>query len=112
MRKLIFAAFLALPLVACQTPGQVPSVSPVVEVGVGLLPDQVRDAAVKVCGYLPAAETVAQLIAAFGGPSVPGIASQIAAEICGAVTKPRQAGLRAAARPSVRGVAVKGKFVR
>ena len=106
MRKL----FLALPvlvLAGCQTPATVPSVSPAVTAVVGILPAQVQETAVKVCGFLPAAETVASLIAAFGGPSVPGVVNQIAAEICGAVT--RRSGRSARV---VRGVAIRGQFVR
>ena|SRR5215207_2790016 len=111
MRKLILAAALALPLAACQT-GQAPNISPIVNTGVDLLPDRIRDNAVKVCGFLPAAETVIQLIAAFGGPTIPGIASQIAAEICGAVTRPKATTRRAATAPVLHGVAVRGSFVR
>src|SRR5215207_3558172 len=111
MRKLILAAALALPLAACQT-GQAPNISPIVNTGVDLLPDRIRDNAVKVCGFLPAAETVIQLIAVFGGPAIPGIASQIAAEICAAVTTPKTATRRTAASPALHGVLIRGQFVR
>src|SRR5215207_2954120 len=103
MRKFILAAALALPLAACQTAS---SGSTVVDAAIGALPTQVQETAVKVCGFLPAAETVAQLIAAFGGPTVPGIVGQIAAEICDAVTKPRTGAIRGT-RPH--GVLIRGQ---
>jgi hypothetical protein len=109
MRKLFLLLALLPALTACQTT-QAPSVSPVVNTVVGILPDQVRDIAVKTCGFLPAAETVLALISTFGGPTVPGIATQIASEICAAVTKPR-AFARRSMTPTVRGVRIRGQFV-
>jgi hypothetical protein len=109
MRKLILLLAMLPALAAC-TIGQLPPVSPAVSTLVGYLPEQVKETTVKVCGYLPAAETVASLISAFGGPTVPGIASQIAAEICNAVVQPRSS-LRRAGVPTVRGVAIRGHFV-
>jgi hypothetical protein len=106
MRKL-FLALALLPALAACTVGQIPPVTPITSV----LPKDVQDAAVRVCGFLPAAETVAALIAAFGGPAVPGVASQIAREVCEAVA-PRPSSLRRAGVPTVRGVPIKGEFVR
>lgn len=109
MKRLILFPVLALVLSACQTTST-PSVSPIVTTVTGLLPQQVQDVAVKTCGFLPAAETVAQLVAAFGGPSIPGIATQIADEICAAVQK--KSVRRSGGGISVRGVPVVGSFVR
>ena len=107
MRKILLASAVILPLAGCQAT-TVPDVSPVVTTVVGVLPEQVQQYAVQACGYLPAAATVIQLIQAFGGPAVPGIATQIAQEVCSAVVKP--AARRGAAR--VRGVPIAGAFVR
>lgn len=111
MRKIFLVPFVALGLTACQTASAPPA--PVINTVVGVLPQQVQDIAVQACGYLPAAETVANLIAAFGGPAVPGIASQIASEICAAVTQPRRAAKGArSSTPTVHGVVIRGQFVR
>lgn len=109
MRKFFLALAMLPVLAACVTPTTAPPVSPAVTTVVGVLPQNVQDAAVKACGYLPTAQTIAQLIAAFGGPSVPGIATQIANEICAVVAQPR-ARRRGAA--TVRGIQVRGRFVR
>jgi hypothetical protein len=110
MKRFFLFSSVAVFLAACQTPANTPPISPVVNVVVGALPAEVQAIAVKTCGYLPLAETVAALVAAFGGPSVPGVASQIAAEICGAVTK--KSAIRKGRGYFVRGVPVQGHFVR
>jgi hypothetical protein len=108
MKRLILFPVVALGLTACVTPTTTPPVGPVVSVVVGSLPEEVQSIAVRTCGYLPLAETVAALVAAFGGPAIPGIATAIAGEICGAVVKPQG---RSTTR-YVRGVQLKGVFVR
>lgn len=60
-----------------------------------------------VCGFLPAAETVAGILST--NPVV-GTAEAIAETICGVVTK--KGAQRGGATPSVNGVPVKGHFVR
>lgn len=113
MRKsVIFAAVLPLALVACQTPGTVPPVSPIVGGVVGLLPDTVVEKIRQGCGFATSLQTAQALIAAFGGPVLPGIVNQIVEEVCGAVKQDVRMGRRRSSAILVRGVVVRGKFVR
>jgi hypothetical protein len=92
----------------CQT-AQAPLPSPVVGTVVGVLPEKVQEAAAKACGYVPTIQTVIDLVAAFGGPAVPSIANQIVAEVCAAVVR---RGSTRSSTPIVRGVRLRGSFVR
>jgi hypothetical protein len=109
MRKLIASSLLALSLTACQTTSSNPPASLTVNAVVGVLPAQVQQAAVQACGYLPTAQTVAQLVAAFGGPNLPGVVTDVANEICAAVTKKSFVPGR---RLAVHGVPIRGRFVK
>lgn len=107
MRKPILATALILGLTACQT--QAPP-SPVVTTVVSVLPENVQALAVKSCGYLPALETVLGLLQAFGkGSDTQATALAIATEVCNAVTARSS---RGAVVLSVRGVPLRGHFVR
>jgi hypothetical protein len=113
MRKLLLASALALPLGGCfQTVAEVPPVSPVVSAIVSVVPEQVQNYAVEACGYLPTAQTVADLLAVWTGVQVPDVARQIASEICIAVTAPKPATRRARSVVVLHGVPVVGAFVR
>jgi hypothetical protein len=74
---------------------------------------KVQAATVKLCGFLPAATTVAQLVA----PGNPGVAaaSVIAQKICGAVNAPTKMWLGAMngepQKPMVDGVVIEGEFI-
>jgi hypothetical protein len=74
---------------------------------------KVQAATVKACGFLPAAETVAQLVAP-GNPGV-AVASVLAQRICGAVGAPKQmwAGVMSNPNPvpMVDGVVIEGEFI-
>lgn len=72
--------------------------------------DQVQSLAVKVCGYLPAAETVAGVVASLVGyGTIVSIVSAAADGICKAVTA--KGARRHGARPHYRGVLIRGSFV-
>jgi hypothetical protein len=102
----------ALPLVlgGCQTTIGVPT-SPIVNVAVGVLPENVRQHVVNVCGWLEPIQSIQLIIAQLGGPTVPDIANQVAAEICDAVRPTIIAGRRYAATRTVLGVRLRGRFV-
>ena len=72
--------------------------------------EQVRQAAVAVCGFLPTVDTVAAILLANNPAYI--TASAIANGICAAVTAPalKQLGPRRAP-PVVAGVVIHGKFV-
>lgn len=70
---------------------------------------QVQADAKAICGFLPTATTVANVITTFtGGGAVVNVVSQVAAGICAAVTN--KGARRGGAR--YRGVKIKGRFVR
>lgn len=71
-----------------------------------------QDLAVRVCGFLPAASTVSNIIATFvpGAAPINSIATQIAQGICSAVTK--KGFRRGSSAPTFRGVAITGQRVR
>lgn len=74
---------------------------------------QVQQATVAACGFLPVASVVANVIASFaGGSSVVGIVEQVAQEICTAAASLKSARLRGQRAPLVRGVPLRGQFVR
>jgi hypothetical protein len=109
--RLAAACCAAALLSGCQTT-EVPNVSPIVGTIVQIVPEQVQNYAVQACGYLPTAQTVADLAAVWTGVQVPDIARQIAAEICAAVLAPKPAARSTRTVITVRGVQVTGAFVR
>lgn len=71
---------------------------------------QAQTLATQICGFLPAAETVASIIGTLAGAGpIVDIASQAANGICKAVTAK---GARRGITPSFNGVTIKGNFVR
>src|SRR5882672_4146105 len=107
MRTQIATLALAASLTGCATTGGDPNV----------IVNQVANATVQLCGFLPAASTVANLISVFvGGGAVIGQVEQIANEICAAATAiptPKSSRLRATKDITVvvRNVPVTGHFV-
>lgn len=112
MRKLLLASAVILPLGGCQTETVAPAVSPIVGAIVSVAPEKVQEYAVAACGFLPTAQTVANLVAVWTGAQVPDMARQIAAEICVAVTAPKSQLRRSSSRPVLHGVPLAGHFVR
>jgi hypothetical protein len=103
MKKLLLATALAGSLAAC-TPDQ--SAQTAAQIA------QIRSTATQICGYLPTVSTVVSILGVFV-PSVGAFsdtATQIAGQICGAVTA--KSARRGGGLPVVQGVAVHGKFVR
>jgi predicted small secreted protein len=108
MKRTILAAAVAgsLALGGCATTGGTP-------INVQSFIEQVQAAASVACGFLPTAETVAQIIAT-GNPIVT-TAGDVANAICKAVTVPPStppavaARLRAAGPPTVAGVVIHGR---
>lgn len=116
MRKLLLTAAIACPLLtlgACATNPNggppiisippLPNLSPVIQ--------QIQQDAAQVCGFVPAVETVASILATFvGGGPIVGVVSQVVDGICGAVTaKSARYGFKA---PTYRGVRIQGSRVR
>ena len=115
--RLLAVALFPLVLTACQTSGTapIPPISPIVGGVVGLLPEQIVDQAKRACSFAPTFNTVQSLIAAFGGPAIPGIVNLIVSELCTAVDDNKKMAMRSGRRastPIVRGVRVRGSFVR
>lgn len=113
MKKIIIAMALAsgLALAGCATPGPGPAPAPVVT---DSQITAIQQYAVQVCGYLPAVQTVAEIVATFtGGGALVGLVGNVANAICNAV-KPKLGvfARKRAAVPSVNGVVVHGYFVR
>jgi hypothetical protein len=100
----------AIFLGGCQTTVSVPT-SPIVNVGVGLLPENIRQHVVNVCGWLEPAQNIVAIVESLGGYAVPDIANQVAAEICDAVQPRVVAGRRYAATRIVNGIRLRGRFV-
>lgn len=97
MRKIVIAAALAAGLSGCATGGGSGSVDV----------SAVQQDAVKICGFLPTAETILNIFAS--GNTVYVSASIIANAICAAVTAKSA---RRGSAPTVNGVVVHGTFVR
>jgi hypothetical protein len=112
MRNLLLASVVVFPLAGCQTAGEAPPISPVVTAIVNVAPESVQGYAVAACGYLPTAQTVADLLAVWTNVQVPDVARQIAAEICAAVTAPKPATRRSRSVTVLHGVPITGAFVR
>ncbi len=105
MRKFLFAAPLiaAVMLSGCATTTG--------GVDTKVLIEQIRQATVAVCGFLPTVTTVADILLA-GNPAIITVGA-ISNAICEAVkTIPPQAARRGVAPPSVAGVVIHGRFVR
>lgn len=112
MRNLVVAAALSLALAACATTA--PSTSPAPTIGgadPAAIVAQVQAATTTACKFLPTAQTVLNLVSAFTDVSALGPVAAMAQAICNAVASPT-ARLARRGPPRVRGVAVKGKFVR
>lgn len=112
IRKLLLIPVLAgsLSLAACDPSDLDPTQS-------GSIASQVQAATRSICGFVPTATTIANVIATFtGGEGVVAIVSQAAQGICGAVTSaPKSVRLKSGKRAKLaiyRGVAVHGSFVR
>lgn len=101
MRKtaLVVIASGALWLSGCATTSTGPNIDDIIA--------KVRSEAAKVCGFVPLAATVAEILAV-GNPAL-AAAGPIAAAICRAVTSPGAA--RGARVPTVNGVPVRGQFI-
>jgi hypothetical protein len=107
MRKTILAAVAALSLGGCVTAGPAPAPFPTDPANII---NRVQTEAVAVCGFLPTAQTVADMFLS-GNTTVQAI-STWASAICSAVTP--KAGVRRASGAGfgrVNGVPVRGKFV-
>jgi len=108
MKKQIATLALATSLMGCATTGGDPNV----------IITQVQNTTVQICGFLPAASTIANLISVFvGGGAVIGQVEEIAKEVCAAATAvptPKSSRLRATRDITVviRNVPVTGHFVR
>lgn len=102
MRNAVIVAIMsgALWLSGCATTGTGPTIDDLVA--------QIRQETAKICGFLPLATTVAEILAA-GNPALLA-ASSVASAICQAVTSPGAA--RGSRLPTVNGVAIRGQFLR
>jgi hypothetical protein len=109
MRRVLLLAPILLVLTGCQT-SSVPT-SPLINVGVGYLPEHVQQHIRNTCGWVEPLSNLANIVAALGGFSVPDIANRVAQEVCAAVRQPRSASRSAKVSRQVRGVALKGSFV-
>jgi hypothetical protein len=110
--KLVLSAALAstLMLAGCQTTN-LPPTSPIVNVGIGLLPENIQQHVVNACNWLEPVQGIAAIVAALGGYTVPDIANRVALEICTAVQTPRASARRAATRKVAAGVVLRGRYV-
>lgn len=108
MKKFIIIAALGLALSGCVTSGTGVSVGSVTSVIA-----QVQAATTAACGFLPAASSVANILATFvsGGALVVGGAEAAANAICSALSaKAGRFGSHGTVR--VRGVVLRGRYVR
>lgn len=103
MRLPIIALAGVLSLAACNTTG-----GGSVGDRTAALIAQAQSIAQQVCGFLPVAESLAQIVAQ-GRPEL-ATASQIGNAVCSAVTK--KTARRGGGAPTVAGVPVQGQFVR
>jgi hypothetical protein len=103
-KVLLLAGVLALG--GCGTTGNGP-------VSLTSIVQQVQQAAVATCSFLPTVATVSNIIA----PLVPGavgpeqLAVSVASQICAAVTGAKASGALKSNPPTVRGVVIHGRFV-
>jgi hypothetical protein len=112
MSTRLAAAVLATALLGgCQTTN-LPPTSPIINVGIGLLPENIQEHVRNACGWLEPVQGIAAIVAALGGYTVPDIANRVALEVCTAVQTPRaSAGRRAATRKVAAGVVLRGRYV-
>jgi hypothetical protein len=103
MRKILFAGLLALSLPGCATNLDIPQVN-------NDTVAQVQKLTTDLCGFLPVATTVLEIVSTFtsAGATVSTIA-QAAKGICAAVTS---RGARRGQVVKFRGVTIRGQFVR
>lgn len=114
MKKIIAVLALAGFLAGCATPGPfpAPNPSPSGPVASDSTITAIQQAAVRVCGFLPTVQTVADIVATFtGGSAIVNLAGNVATAICNAVRPPLGARKRAAV-PMVNGIVIQGGFVR
>lgn len=109
MRKTMLAVATSFALSGCA--GTLPGIDPSIQTNIDNTIAQVQSITTSACKFLPTAQTVANIIATFtGSQSVVATASAIANSICNAVTA--KSVRRGATRPMVRGVVLRGQFVR
>lgn len=116
MKKLLIIAALGLPLAACGGGSslQVPTALTPTAINADIA--AVQSTAAGLCGFLPAASTVANIIATFtGGGGIVNVVSQTAQAICNAVPALHAARLRPGSHGAtvvrVRGVRLQGSFL-
>ena len=111
MKRFLIVPALALGLLvsSCAT---VPGVDPITGGQITTEVTNVQEAATQICGFLPTASTVTNILASFitGASPIATVVNQVAASICSAVTA--KSLRRGAGPPRVRGVAIHGTFVR
>lgn len=117
MKKIAVLGLLAgsLALAGCNaTTGSGPKPPVVTETQVSSAINTVQQTAVKVCGYLPAVQTVTGILATFSGSAAPFIevANVVANGICRAVTSKSSALNKGFAPPSYKGIVIQGDYVR
>ena len=108
MKRILAVSMLALFLSACATTGQPSQATPA-------WVKDVQGKIVAACGYLPLAQTVAEVAATFvGAGAAINLAGTVVQSICTAVTtNPLADGPGARNyKPRVNGVRIKGSFVR
>jgi hypothetical protein len=108
--RLAAACLAAALLGGCQTTN-LPPTSPIINVGIGLLPENIQEHVKNACGWLEPVSGIAAIVAALGGFQVPDIANRVALEICTAVQTPRASARRAATRKVAAGVVLRGRYV-
>lgn len=103
-------AALCLPLANCVTDGTGVAIAPA-PVDTEVISDVQRQA-VAICGFVPAAQTIASIVGTFTGTSaITSLVGNVAAGICNSVTK--KSARRGGGKPATyRGVPVRGQFVR
>ena len=107
MKKLLLLPLLLLVFAVggCASPG---GSSPFTQENVDKVVAQVQSVTTATCKFVPTAQTVANILDALGVKGASAV-TDVAAQICSAVTK---VGARRGQVPKIRGVVVRGKFVR
>ncbi len=104
MRKVMLMAPLLLSIGGCATGGS----SPFTQANVDAVVSQVQSVTTATCRFVPTAQTVASILSAFGVTGANAV-TDVAAQICAAVTSKSA---HRGAVPKVKGVRVRGRFVR
>jgi hypothetical protein len=105
MRKILLASVFSLGLSACVTPsGNVPGPG----IDVGAVIQTAQETVAKVCGFVPEGGVISSLLVFFK-PDAAGYLA-MAQEICAALNTPKAR--RRGAVVTVRGVVIKGRYVR